>query len=123
MTANAISPNMLPFSAVVVVLATLIMWVSAGIVGVTKPSLLRSFIATIGVSLIAGAIVTAISSFGLVIAIVLGVVGVVGCLWVIRTVFGITTLPAFLVFIVNIMVQMILVSVYLRAMMQTAPKK
>lgn len=112
-----------PMSLLFIGVATAIMWVSAGIVGVTRPTLSRAFLATIGVSLIAGAVVTSLSAFGPILAVLLGLVGLIGCVWVIRTIFQIPTLPALLIFIVNIMVQMILVSLYVRAMMSTPASK
>jgi hypothetical protein len=88
-----------------VVTAVLIMWLSARIVGVPNAGLFKSLLATIGVSLI------------------LGVVALIGSLWVLRVIFKISTLPAFLIFVVNIMIQMILISLYLRPYLHPALKK
>lgn len=106
--------NTIPLGMLFVVAAVLIMWISARIVGVPNAGIGKSLIATIGVSLIVGAVVIAMSAFGTAAAIVLAIVALVGALWVLRTVFQIPTLPAFLIFIVNIMVQMILISLYVR---------
>ena len=117
MPVSQMNPNFVPLSLAFFAMAILIMWFSAGIVGVRRPGLGQCVLSTMGVSLIAGAVVTAMSSLGPATAIVLGSAGVIGVVWVIRTVFKITTLPAFLIFVVNIMIQMILISLYLRAML------
>lgn len=115
--------NTIPLGMLFVVTAVLIMWLSARIVGVPNAGLFKSFIATIGVSLIVGAVVSAMSAFGPTVGLILGVVALIGSLWVLRLVFKITTLPAFLLFIVNIMVQMILISLYLRPYLHPVMKK
>lgn len=106
-----------------VVTAVLIMWLSARIVGVPNAGLFKSLLATIGVSLIVGAVVSAMSAFGTGAGIVLGVVALIGSLWVLRVIFKISTLPAFLIFVVNIMIQMILISLYLRPYLHPVLKK
>lgn len=123
MPATSMNPNLIPLSLAFFAMAILIMWFSAGVVGVRRPGLGQSLLSTMGVSVIAGAVVTAVSSLGMAAAIVLGSIGVIGVIWVIRSVFKIPTLPALLIFVVNIMVQMILISVYLRAMMPPPPTK
>lgn len=115
--------NTIPLGILFVVIAVAIMWLSARIVGVPRASVGKSVLATIGVSLIVGAVFTAVTAFGPVLAVVLSVAALVGCLWILRTVFQITTLPAFLILIVNIMIQMILISLYLRPFVHTVPKK
>jgi hypothetical protein len=58
-----------------------------------------------------------------VVAVALGVAGLIGCIWIIRQSFQITAFPAFLIFVVNVMVQVILISLYLRPFLQQTPVK
>ena len=107
MPASSMNPHLLPLSLAFFVMAIVIMWFSASVVGVRRPGWGQCVLSTMGVSLIAGAVVTAISALGSTAAIVLGSVGFIGVVWVIRMVFKITTLPAVLVVIVNIMIQVL----------------
>jgi hypothetical protein len=120
---QALSPDVAPIALLFLVIATAIMWLSARIVGVRSVSLFRSFVATIGVSLIVGAVVTAMSALGTVIAIGIGLAGLIGCVWIIRQSFQISAFPAFLIFVVNVMVQVILISLYLRPFLNQPPVK
>lgn len=120
---QALSPEVAPLALLFLFIAVAIMWLSARIVGVRNVSFFRSVVATIGVSLIVGAVVTAMSALGSVIAVGLGVVGLIGCIWIIRQSFQIAGFPAFLIFVVNVMVQVILISLYLRPLLDQAPPK
>jgi hypothetical protein len=105
------------------ILATIVMWLSARIVGVRAVSMGRAFIATMGVSVIVGAVVTAMSALGPVFAAMIGVAGLIGSIWIIRQTFQTSAFPAFLIFVVNVMVQVILISLYLRPFLNQPPVK
>jgi hypothetical protein len=123
MPAAAPSANLVPLGLLFTAMATVIMWFSAGVVGVTKPGLGRSFLATLGISVIVGAVFTAMSAFGAAAAIALAVAGLIACVLVIRTVFRLPTLPAFLILVVNVMVQMLLLALYLRPFLHAPAHK
>jgi len=123
MPSSSMNPSVMPLALAFFLMAIVIMWFSAGVVGVRRPGLGKCVLSTMGVSVIAGAVVTAMSALGPAAAAILGVVGLFGVIWVIRSVFKISALPAFLIFVVNIMVQMILISFYLRTIMPPPPTK
>lgn len=114
------SAESLPLALVFFAIAVVIMWLSARIVGVSTATLSRSLIATIAISLIVGVVLTIAGVAGSVVAIGLGIGGLIACVAVLRSVFQISTMPAFLIFIVNVMVQMILMSLYLRPYLHVA---
>ena len=120
---SALSPQAAPIALIFLVMATVIMWLSARIVGVRTVTMVRAFIATMGVSVIVGVVATAMSALSPVVAVGIGVAGLIGCIWIIRQSFQITAFPAFLIFVVNVMVQVILISLYLRPFLQQAPVK
>ena len=93
------------------------MWFSARIAGVTDANLARSFLATIGVSVVTGASLTAIQALPTPGAIILGLVALFGSVAIIRSIFRTKTQKALLIWLVNVMVQILIVSFYYRAVL------
>jgi hypothetical protein len=113
--------NQMLLGALVVAMSTVIMWFSAKVVGVPNAGVARSFMATVGVSVIVGTAVTLMATVPGLVKILLAVAGLVGSVAVIRAVLRVPTLPAFLVWVVNVMMQMIMIAVYLKAVLPPTP--
>jgi hypothetical protein len=105
------------FVALVIGMSTLIMWFSARIIGLREVGLGRSFVATLGVSILMGMGLTLMGSLSPGGMILMGGAAFIGSVMVIRFVFQTQTFPAVLVLIVNIMVQILMVSFYYRAVL------
>lgn len=110
-----------PLALLFLGMAIVIMWFSAKVVGVPRVGLFQCVIAAIGVSVLMGATMTALSAFGLPGVITLLVIALMGSVAILRAVFRIPTLPAFLVWVVNIMVQVLIMAMFTRMLVTDAP--
>jgi hypothetical protein len=110
-----------PLALLFLGMAIVIMWFSAKVVGVRRVTLFQCVIAAIGVSVLMGATMTALSAFALPGVIMLLVVALVGSVAILRAVFHIPTLPAFLIWVVNVMVQVLIMAMFTRMLISEAP--
>ncbi len=99
------------------IVTTGIMYMSARIAAVPRADIGRAFMATIGVATITGLGMTLMQAFGGMGILVLGGLFVIASVAVIRMVFQTGWTPAFLVWLVNVMIQVLMASFYVRMMM------
>ena len=79
--------------------------------------LLQALKATIGVSVVTAVALSLMRGLPAAAAIALGIATVVGAVLIIRAIFQIKTFPAILIWLVNVMVQMLVVSFYWRTVL------
>ena len=108
--------SQLPLVLAMLGMSTVIMWFAAKVVGVREAGFGRALIATIGVSVVVAAAMTVMQPLFPVAKVAVGLLAFAGSVAIIRAVFRTKTFAAVLIWLVNVMVQMLIVAMYIRSL-------